>query len=142
MSDKFSTYIKHQIDQINLHLPNKPLTLKQVGMLKEPGVKLRDGTFLTFESGELSYIRGLIPEVYHHRVQLPIFITRRRDFGSSAFTVGGDIGNLYIVLSLFEEDLTPFDVWKYSIPENKVFYKPQLRKIRKNLKSTTVVAFT
>lgn len=142
MSDKFSAYMKHQIDNINQHLPRKTLTLRQVGLLKEPEVKLRDGTTQHFSSEELSTIRKSIPEVYHHRVQLPIIIARRRDFGPNAYTIGGDIGNLYIILSLFETDLPPFDVWMYNVPKNKVFYKAQIPKIRKNLNSTTVIAFT
>lgn len=141
MSDKFSKYMKNQIDNINLHLPRHPLTLKQVGHLKEPGVKLRDGTFLNFDSVELAYIRSTIPPSNYHQVQLPIIITRRRDFGPGAYTVGGDIGNLYIILSLFEEKLPPFSVWKFNIPENKVFYKIQIARIRKRLNSTTVLAF-
>lgn len=142
MSDKFSAYMKHQIDNINQHLPRKTLTLRQVGLLKEPEVKLRDGTTQHFSSEELSTIREIIPEIYHHRVQLPIIISRRRDFGPNAYTIGGDIGNLYIILNQFEEDLPPFDVWMYNVPKNKVFYKAQIPKIRKNLNSTTVIAFT
>ncbi|MCY3410907.1 MAG: DUF61 family protein [Candidatus Heimdallarchaeota archaeon] len=141
MSDKFSKYMKNQIDTINLHLPRKTLNLKQVLMLKEPSVKLRDGNVQRFEEEELEYVKSKIDQSSWHQILLPIIITRRRDFGDNAYTVGGDIGNLYLIMSLFEE-LPPFSVWKFNLPKDKVFYKPQIQKIRKELKSLTVLAFT
>ena len=41
------------IDNINVHLPRKTLSLRQVMMLKEPAVRLRDGNVQVFESEEL-----------------------------------------------------------------------------------------
>jgi len=141
MSDKLSRFLQAEIDQINTHLPAKPVPLSLILKMKEPGYRLRDGQFSNFNDDEIELIKELIPEKYWRQVLLPIIIIRRRDLGQSAYTVGGSDPNRYIIESIFDE-LPSFELWRLEKEETRIFYKPHIRQIRKKYKSTTVIGFT
>ncbi|MHA2249210.1 MAG: DUF61 family protein [Candidatus Kariarchaeaceae archaeon] len=141
MSDKLSRVLKSEIDKINLHLPKKVISLKQLQLLEQPGVYLRDGHFNQFEEEELTRMKELIPQQYWGHILLPIILTRRKDLGEGAYSVSGSDANLYIILQLFE-DLPSYDIWRIGADKDFTIYKYNLRKIKKELNSTTVIGFT
>jgi uncharacterized protein (UPF0216 family) len=141
MSDRLSRVLQSEIDKINIHLPKKVISLRQVQLLSTPGVYLRDGEFTPFDEDELAKIQKLIPEQYWGHVLLPIIITRRRDLGDAVFTVGGSDANLYIVKQTYTE-LPSYDVWRVSVDKENILYKYNLRAIRKEFNTTTVIAIT
>lgn len=140
MSDRLSKAIKFEIDSINSHLPIKVTTLRKVLVLDKPGVKLRDGHFHEFNSDELDKIKEKIPKQYWGHIQLPILITRRREMGSGVYVVGGSEANLFLVLSTFKE-MPSFDVWRISGDKDFNIFTIDLRQVRKQMPSTTVIAF-
>lgn len=139
MSDRLSKFLQHEIDMINVHLPKKVLSLKVIEKMEKPGVYLRDGTFNEIEQKEIERIKNLVPDQFKGQVLLPIIITRRRDLGLGAYTVGGSDPNLYVILSLFDE-LPDYKRWKTNKREKYVLYRYQLRKIRKEYPTSTVIA--
>ncbi|MHA2170237.1 MAG: DUF61 family protein [Candidatus Kariarchaeaceae archaeon] len=141
MSDRLSRVLQSEIDKINLHLPKKVISLRQVQLLSTPGVYLRDGQFTPFDEDELKKIQKLIPEQYWGHVLLPIIITRRRDLGDDIFTVGGSDVNLYLVQQAYSK-LPIYDIWRVSENKENIVYKYNLRKIRKELNTTSVIAIT
>ncbi|MDH5402133.1 MAG: DUF61 family protein [Candidatus Heimdallarchaeota archaeon] len=141
MDDKLSKHLQWEIDKINLHLPKSVVSLKNILNIEKPKIQLRDGDFIEFDTQEVEAIKEIIPEKYWGQVLLPIIITRRRDLGSSAFSVGGSDPNFYIILSLFEE-LKDYTIWKLDNQLTNIFYRPQIKKIRKVFPTTTVIAFT
>ncbi len=140
MSDRLSKAIQYEIDKINNHLPKKVISFRQVSTLSEPGVFTRDGHFNVFDDKELDRIRDIIPKQYEGNVILPIILTRRRDLGKGAYAVGGSKVNVYIIKQVLE-DLPDYDIWRLDAGNNHIIYKYNLRKIRKEFGSTTVVAF-
>jgi len=140
LSDRLSKAIKFEIDSINSHLPIKVWTLRKVIELDQPGVKLRDGHFLEFNHTELDLIKEKIPKQYWGHVQLPILITRRREMGSGVYIIGGSEANLYLALSIVR-DVPNFDIWRIRGEKNFNIYTIDLHKIRKEMPSTTVIAF-
>ena len=140
MSDRLSKFLQHEIDTINVHLPKKVLSLKVIDKMEKPGVYLRDGTFNDIESKEIERIKNLVPDQFKGQVLLPIIITRRRDLGRGAYTVGGSDPNLYVILSLFDE-LPDYKRWKSKKRERYILYRYQLRKIRTEYPTSTVLAF-
>lgn len=141
MSDRISKFIQTEIDQINVHLPIKVMSLANLIKSEQYEVQSRDGSIIQFDQKEIEFIKQLIPKNYWNQVLLPIIITRRRDLGAGSFTVGGSDPNLYIILSLFEK-LPKYEIWKINKRESYVIYKPQLKKIRKELDTTTTIAFS
>ena len=141
MSDRLSRVLKSEIDKINNHLPKKVISLRKVQLLSEPGVYLRDGQFTPFDEDELVKIKKLIPEQFWGHILLPIIITRRRDLGEGIFTVGGSDANLYLVQQTYSE-LPIYDIWRVSENKENIVYKYNLRKVKKELKTTTVIAIT
>jgi len=142
MSDRLSRFLQTEIDQINTHLPAKPIQLSLILKMKQPKYKLRDGQFSDFNSDEIESIKEIIPEKYWKQVLLPIIILRRRDLGAGAFTVGGTDPNRYLIEKLFADDLPSFEIWRVEKKDIKIFYKPQVRIIRKTYPSTTVIGFS
>lgn len=139
MSDRLSKFLQNEIDMINVHLPKKVLSLKVIEKMEKPGVYLRDGTFNEIEQKEIERMKNLVPDQFKGQVLLPIIITRRRDLGLGAYTVGGSDPNLYVILSLFDE-LPDYKRWKTDKREKYVLYRYQLRKIRKEYPTSTVIA--
>lgn len=140
MSDKFSKFIQHEIDSINLHLPRKVLSLSMLLRLKEPVMKTRDNNIIEFDKDELEFIKDKIPQSAWNQVQLPIIITRRRDKGKSAYSISGGDPNVYLILSLFD-DLGSYEYWRLNKREDYTIYKYQLRRIRKKFPTVSIIAF-
>ncbi|MHA2402807.1 MAG: hypothetical protein ACXADH_07440, partial [Candidatus Kariarchaeaceae archaeon] len=65
----------------------------------------------------------------------------RRDLGDDVFTVGGSDANLYLVQQTYSE-LPIYDIWRVSENKENIVYKYNLRKIRKELNTTSVIAIT
>ncbi|MHA2033403.1 MAG: DUF61 family protein [Candidatus Kariarchaeaceae archaeon] len=140
MSDRLSKAIKFEIDSINTHLPVKVVTFRKIVQLDKPGVKLRDGHFHEFNTDEINQIKEKIPKQYWGHVQLPILITRRREMGPGIYVVGGSEANLYLVLSV-ARDIPKFDTWRLTSEKDFNIFTLDLRKIRKLMPTTTVIAF-
>jgi len=140
LSDKFSSYIKHQIDKINTHLPRKTLSLKKIILDEEKGYTDRTGSFIEYRLEEIEEIKSLIPKQFWGKVLLPIIITRRRDLGEGAFMVSGSDENFYLIKSSIT-NLPKYDLWRLNTEGNKTIYKLNLRTIRKKWNTTSVLAF-
>ena len=59
--------------------------------------------------------------------------------GSGVYIIGGSEANLYLALSIVR-DLPNFDTWRISGEKDFNIYTIDIRKIRKEMPSTTVIA--
>ena len=105
MDDKLSKFLQIEIDQINTHLPSKPVKLSVLDGLKIQGYKSRDGNFTYFSTNEINQIKNMIPKDFWKHIQLPIIILRRRDLGTGAFTIGGTEENSYVTEKILDDNL-------------------------------------
>ncbi len=144
MTDKFTTFMNHEIAKVNLHLPTQLLNLALVEKMETPGYRTRKKDFVAFEKEELEFIKEHIPRSYYRRFELPIYLTRRRNLGGGIYVVGGSDVNLYIIKKILNPDLEPFDIWRLKKlePSERYIYNYQLPAIRRKLRTTTVQAFT
>lgn len=141
--DRFTSFMNREIANINKHLPVKVFNLEQVMKLKEPGYVNRSREFVEIDKNELEFIRDSLPVTYYRRMEIPIYLTRRRDLGQGLYVVGGSEANLYIIKKCLDESIERFDIWRLKPlkDEDRYIYNYQLATIRKKLPTTTIQAF-
>jgi len=142
MDDKLSKFLQIEIDQINTHLPSKPINLSILDGLKTQGYKSRDGNFTHFSTNEINQIKNMIPKDFWKHVQLPIIILRRRDLGTGAFTIGGTEENSYVIEKILDDNLSNYLIWKNTEKNQKILYRPDISIVRKFFPTTTVLGFS
>ena len=142
MDDKLSKFLQIEIDQINAHLPSKPVKLSVLDGYEIQGYQSRDGNFTHFAKNEITHIKNMIPKNFWKHVQLPIIILRRRDLGTGVFTIGGTEENSYVIEKILDDNLSNYLIWKNSETNQKILYRPDIIIIRKFLPTTTVLGFS
>lgn len=135
--------MNHEIAKVNLHLPAKVINLKIALKLEKSGYYNRQKQFITFSKSELELMSKAIPAEYHNLVELPMFLTRRRDQGAGVYIMGGTKYNVYLMRKALDEELPNIEVWNLRILEQsqRIIYRHQIVKIRKMFPTTTVQAF-
>ncbi|RMG33010.1 MAG: DUF61 family protein [Methanobacteriota archaeon] len=143
MSDRLSKILNHEISEVNKHLPVRTVTLQQALRMDRPGFLSRSREFVSLDKKELELISEWFSQREWGEVELPIFLTRRRDLGPGAFYIGGSVANIYLIRKLIDKDLPSYHVWKLTQKTEKlrVIYRPEYAIVRKHLKSLTVPAF-
>ncbi len=143
MSDRLSKILNHEIANVNKHLPVRSIPLNMALKMDIPQVRLRNREFMSFDKKELEFIADFFTPNEQREVELPIFLTRRRDLGSGAFFIGGNPANVYVIQKILNPDLPRYMIWKLTakIDTMRIIYRPQYQEIRKKLKTTTIPAF-
>ncbi len=144
MSDRLSRILNHEISNVNNHLPKRPITLKSLLRLDNKALPTRTGDKYVFDDKEVSQIASMLDEEDFSEVELPIFLTRRRDLGTGAFYVGGSRGNVYLVQRILGNVTTKYSTWKLiaDVEKLRLIYRPEYAIVRKMLKTCTVPAFS
>jgi len=141
--DKFSSFLKHEIDSINMHLPKKRVSLESA--LKGYNFYVsRENNKLYIDNKEVELIRSLCPEEKTSSILLPILIVRRRDIGRGTYIISGELIEQYIVLKAIDKISTTWKNWLEEHPSSKevYLYKPDLITLRKKLPTSTVIGFS
>ncbi len=140
MSELIEKLMKKEIDNINEHLPNRSLPLRDVLLMEVPAYVTRSGERSVFIKAEVERIAREVPEIYHDGIYLPIVILRRIDLGPGVYTISGSKVVLFLIHRILRyDDLTwsDFPNWK---PVDQIA-RPQVQLVRRCLPSTTCIGF-
>jgi len=126
------------LQTLNRHLPAKRKSLKKLLLEERPNIKNLDGSTHSFDKRELERIASMIPEWEHDKLRLPIYLEMSSSMERGTIKISG--GNECMVLKkvLYEEE----ELEKKEVKDSMIFYYPHLRKVRKELPTTTQFMFT
>jgi uncharacterized protein (UPF0216 family) len=123
---------------LNRHLPVKRKTLKELLLEERPNIKNLDGSTHSFDKKELERIASMIPEWEHDKLRLPIYLEMSSSMERGTIKISGSNECMVIKKVLYEEE----ELEKKEVKVSMIFYYPHLRKIRKELPTTTQFMFT
>ena len=125
-------FVKKQIRNLNQHLPKARTSLDNLKDMDKPVIENRDGSTHRFKRKELDYLSNVLPEDDHKKLKLPIIIRVSPQLGRGASKISGEIEKK-IVKEILEK--------KEEKNEDLLIYRPEVRKIRRKLPTTTQYAF-
>jgi uncharacterized protein (UPF0216 family) len=126
------------LQTLNRHLPAKRKTLKELLQEERPNIKNLDGSTHSFDKRELERIASMIPEWEHDKLRLPIYLEMSSSMERGTVKVSGRLECMVINGVLYEEE----ELKKKEVKDFMIFYYPHLRKVRKELPTTTQLMFT
>lgn len=123
-----------QIKNLNNHTAKEKKTLRQLLNEQKPSFITKNDKEISLEKEELKKIANIIPKKLHKKLKLPIYIEIGRKYGKGRYRIRGKVeSNLIKKILNKEEEPT----------EKEIFInKTEIRKIRKELKTTTEYTFT
>ena len=129
---KEDEFLKKQIKNLNTHLPKERNTLEKLLDMEKPRVTNRDGSKYRFKKSELNYLSEILSEKEYPKLRLPIMIRVSPQLGRGTSKITGKIEKKVIseILDKEKED-----------EEELLIYRPETRKIRKKLPTTTQYVF-
>jgi hypothetical protein len=132
--DRTSRILAKQLDLMNRHLAKKKIDLKSLLKEEKPKIVLRDETAHSIDIKELEKLAELIPKEYHSKLFLPIYIELSSGkYGRGTARISGKIECMVVAKILGRE----------SYREDETFiYRPDLRKLRRELPTTTQYMFS
>jgi len=122
--------LKFELARLNVHLPERRISLRDALSSKRPGVKVRDGGIHAFKRGELDFLAKTIPEVDWGRLYLPILIALDPKLGRGAARITGEAEARAISQILGKKG-----------KEELLIYRPEVAIIRRKLPTTTQYFF-
>ncbi|HID60632.1 MAG TPA: DUF61 family protein [Hadesarchaea archaeon] len=122
--------IKLELSRLNVHLPEKRMTLREALSSSKPEVMTRNGGKHALNREELEFLAGLLPEKNWNELQLPILIAFEPKFGKSAARISGKAG-AYVVSKILDKEEA----------EELLIYRPEVAILRKKLPTTTQYVF-
>ena len=140
---KLTKFLKHEIDNVNMHLPKKRVNLDIA--LKGYNLYItKEDSQIHISKKEIQLLSELCPRERYKSVYLPILIIRRRDLGSGTYIISGELIEQYLVLRALEKIDTSWDQFtkKEYKPKSFFLYKPDLIELRKKLPTSTVIGFS
>ncbi|MCZ7398842.1 MAG: DUF61 family protein [Candidatus Methanoperedens sp.] len=120
---------------LNRHLPAKRKTLKELLPEERPNIKNLDGSTHSFDKKELERLASVIPEYEHDKLRLPIYLEMSSSMERGTIKISGRIECMVVNTVLHEGG-------KREEKESMIIYYPHLRKVRKELPTTTQFMFT
>ena len=126
-------FLKKQIQNLNRHLPKGRVSLSDLLERDKPRVENQDGSTHRFKRKELEYLADLIPDKKHSELRLPIIIRISPGLGRGTAKVSGRLEK-EVFGKILEKD-------QEEGKEELLIYRPEMRKIRKRLPTTTQYAF-
>ncbi len=122
-----------QMRLLNRHLASSKTDLYSLLKEEEPSVSLKDGSRHYFDRLELEMIADLLPEGLHQSLRLPIFIELSSSkYGPGMARISGKTECL-LVSKLLGKECTGDELF---------ITRPELRKVRRKLKTSTQYMFT
>ena len=123
--------IKLELSRLNVHLPERRLSLKDALSSAKPQVVARDGSVHTFKREELEFLAGLLPEVDQDKLQLPILIALEPKLGKGAAKISGE-AEVKVVSQVLEKEAAAGEL---------LIYRPEVAILRRKLPTTTQYLF-
>ncbi|MDI6860254.1 MAG: DUF61 family protein [Methanocellales archaeon] len=120
------------VRSLNVHLPARRESLSTLLKEERPKVIGRNGSTHRFKNAELEQIAEIVPEKHHDRLKLPIYIELTPEFGRGAAKIHGRL-HCDVVQSVLRMEREKTD--------ELVIYRPEVRKLRRSLPTTTQYAF-
>ncbi len=122
-----------QLEMLNRHLAKEKRDLKSLLGEKKARIALRDGSMHLFDMKELEKIGSILPVDEHSRLRLPIYIEMSSaKYGEGTSRIVGRL-ECKVVASVLEKE---------AVGDELFVYKPELKKLRKELPTTTQYMFT
>jgi len=123
--------IKLELSKLNVHLPEKSLSLKDALSSAKPQVVTRDGSVHTFKREELEFLAGLLPEADRDKLQLPILIALEPKLGRGTARISGE-AEVKVVSQVLEKEPAAGEL---------LIYRPEVAILRRKLSTTTQYLF-
>lgn len=133
MQDRSDRLLAKELQILNRHLAKSKRSLESLLMEDSPSIELRDNTKHFFDRAELKKLAQMLPQEMHSRLFLPIYIELgSARFGSGTARISGEAECLLVAKVLGRE----------ASGGEMFVYKPELRTLRRELKTTTQYMFT
>ena len=123
--------IKLELSRLNVHLPEKRMSLKEALLSPKPQVAARDGSVHVFKREELEFLAGLLPEADRDKLQLPILIALEPKLGRGTARISGE-AEVKVVSQVLEKE---------AAAEELLIYRPEVAILRRKLPTTTQYLF-
>lgn len=123
--------IKFELSKLNVHLPERRLSLREALSSAKPQVVARDGSVHTFKHEELEFLAGLLPEADRDKLQLPILIALEPKLGRGTARISGE-AEVKVVSQILEKEPTAGEL---------LIYRPEVAILRRKLPTTTQYLF-
>jgi len=123
--------IKFELSKLNVHLPERRLSLKEALSSAKPQVMARDGSVHTFKREELEFLAGLLPEADRDKLQLPILISLEPKLGRGTARINGE-AEVKVVSQVLEKEPAAGEL---------LIYRPEVAILRRKLPTTTQYLF-
>ena len=123
--------IKFELSKLNMHLPERRLSLKEALSSAKPQVMARDGSVHTFKREELEFLAGLLPEADRDKLQLPILISLEPKLGRGTARINGE-AEVKVVSQILEKEPAAGEL---------LIYRPEVAILRRKLPTTTQYLF-
>jgi hypothetical protein len=123
--------LKFELSRLNIHLPERRISLKEAMESERPQVATRDGGVHAFKREELDFLAKTVPEADWGRLQLPILIALDPKLGRGAARITGEIETRTISQIL----------GKKGKGEELLIYRPEVAIVRRKLSTTTQYLF-
>ncbi len=123
--------IKLELSRLNVHLPERRLSLKDALSSAKPQVVARDGSVHTFKREELEFLAGLLPEADQDKLQLPILIALEPKLGRGTARISGE-AEVKVVSQVLEKEGAAGEL---------LIYRPEVAILRRKLPTTTQYLF-
>jgi len=123
--------LKFELSRLNVHLPERRISLREALESKRPQVAARDGSIHTFMREELDLLARAVPEADRGRLQLPILIALDPKLGRGAARITGEA----------EVKAISQILGKKGKGEELLIYRPEVAIIRRKLPTTTQYLF-
>jgi hypothetical protein len=123
--------IKLALSRLNVHLPERRLSLREALSSAKPQVVARDGSIHTFKREELEFLAGLLPEADRDKLQLPILIALEPKLGRGTAKISGEV-EVKVVSQVLEKEAAAGEL---------LIYRPEVAVLRRKLPTTTQYLF-
>jgi hypothetical protein len=133
MEDMGFRILSKQVRAMNRHLAKNRVDLESLLEEEKPKVTLKDGSEHVFKKEELEKLASLLPKSMHRRLRLPIYMELSSGkYGSGTARVSGKL-ECEVVRKVLD---------KGDDGDELFIYRPEVRKLRKELSTTTQYMFT
>ncbi|OKY78615.1 MAG: DUF61 family protein [Candidatus Methanohalarchaeum thermophilum] len=133
LSDRQKKLLIKQLRDLNKHLPKGRKTLKELMEVDDPEFEGKDNSIQKVDEEELKKLEKIVPSEFYDRLKLPIYIEASRKFNRGTYRVKGKLATK-VVKSILDKE------WKVS-DEEVFIYRPEVLKLRRELKTTTRYTF-
>ncbi len=123
--------IQFELARLNVHLPERQITLKEALSSPAPHVVARDGSKHKFERGELEFLKEIVPPSDWDSLRLPILIVINPKLGRGAAEIAGR-PEVEVVSSVLKKEARG---------DEMVIYRPEVAVLRAKLPTTTQYLF-